>query len=259
MKNITLYLILTVLFCRIHCIGDEAQETFSDEFKPPFSHFIEKEAEPSFSSEPYIHPKLVEELSLFHVFTFSPERLERIVAVSLSSSYDEPVFHHLDWVSYERSESDSFPDTFSYRFIGKMENGIHVLLTSEQGGGTGRFMNFLYLVFEKDNAFDPDTTHLAERIIVKRVGDYYLGDRWYGDAEVKGNKIFVSAGGWHPCYYNTHEAYEIDLSEYQGPKPPVNLLPDISAKWPGVRRFDDFFSRNKSALVILRICMMKRP
>jgi hypothetical protein len=156
----------------VFCLGQNLQEELYNHLNNFFPQAMREKTVPSFFSEAYIHLRLVETLDVCHV---SSHYSESIDAANYSFSYNEEIFHDRGCIYYQRTESNYFPDRFSYKYMGKAENGIHVLLTADQAGGSGGFMNFLYLVFEKDEAFEDDNNQIIERTLVKRVGDTYMG------------------------------------------------------------------------------------
>lgn len=77
--------------------------------------------------------------------------------------------------------------SFDYRYIGQTEDGVHVLHTSYWGGGSGVFKDLMLVTIEED----------SERLLIRKLGEITLGDRWSGELSVTGNEIFVGKDkGW---------------------------------------------------------------
>jgi hypothetical protein len=91
---------------------------------------------------------------------------------------------------------------FGYQYVGKTDTGIHILLTSDWGGGSGVFRRLMFVVFEIDKGIVCDWEKLSihsaeERLLIKKLGEIGLGDRWSGELRVDGNKLFVGKDeGW---------------------------------------------------------------
>jgi len=81
---------------------------------------------------------------------------------------------------------------FSYERIGTLTNGIHVVETSDNGGGTGVFKSLLLIRFAVDFEYT-DTGARRDRVVMKRLGEVTLGDRYGGTVTVKGNAVEIAA------------------------------------------------------------------
>lgn len=81
---------------------------------------------------------------------------------------------------------------FSYRYIGS-SNGIHVLMTIENGGGSGHFFNVMLVTLEEDEELSfYDGVTVSNRVCITRLGFISLGDRFDGTVCVIGNKLKIS-------------------------------------------------------------------
>jgi hypothetical protein len=65
--------------------------------------------------------------------------------------------------------------SFSYRVLGVTPGGTHVLHTADYGGGSGIFMNLLFVRIEQDTYIE--NGKFRTRTLLKSLGDYPLGDR----------------------------------------------------------------------------------
>jgi len=106
-------------------------------------------------------------------------------------------------------------------YIGKTNQDVYVLLTDECTGGRGQFKGLLFLTIEVD-PYLTDEDGERERVIIKRVGEHFLGDRWFGQVDVKSNQVLVVTEGYH------HHAIEpqsvtLDLQHFF-PSRPMNPI-----------------------------------
>ncbi len=83
---------------------------------------------------------------------------------------------------------------FQYQHLGRLANGIHVVKTSENGGGSGTFMDLILVKFLVDTEYG-DGGALRNRLIMMRAGEFVLGDRYNGSIEVHSNQISIGPGG----------------------------------------------------------------
>lgn len=196
-------------FCFFICLASLgfAQVELSKEMKMHFPPALAEGSPLSFSGDPYISPEWIEKLNVG--ICEASSYYERSIAVNFHARR-----HNID-LKIEGSRMDRTtwggfnPAYFDYEFVGKTDHDIYVLKTSDCGGGSGHFITFLFLAFEKDVTFLHG--ELQERILIRKIGETYMGDRWSGRAEVIGNTLHIGPGSWW-CGGDTHEAYEIDLS-----------------------------------------------
>ena len=100
------------------------------------------------------------------------------------------------------SDGETNRQEFGYEYVGMTKSGIHVLYTSGSGGGSGVFKNLLLLAFEYDNGISCDLDKKTiqptrKRLLLKKLGEIALGDRWDGELKVEGNSIFIGKDkGW---------------------------------------------------------------
>lgn len=162
----------------------------------------------SFSRPPYIHPKIIEDLS-----TWDSDTGDQVTAINLLDSQDSnryfgdiltrktpgssPFVYVMEEVAGSQTKA-----IFGYRYIGTTRSGIHVLCTSSSGGGSGVFVNLMLLTLHRERGLSCDWGKLSvhpgeERIVLHKVGEIGLGDRWDGELRVEGDKIFVGKDhGW---------------------------------------------------------------
>lgn len=158
-----------------------------------------------FENEPFIHPKIIEDIS-----TWESDKGEQVVSINLLESMDTNRYFgdiktsgkNTPFVFYEKTDECEKTNCsmgapgFGYRLIGITSSDIYVLFTESSGGGSGRFRSLLLVSLEKDKglSFDKKSNVFRldrERLIVKKLSEIPLGDRYEGDISVKGNIIHV--------------------------------------------------------------------
>jgi len=156
----------------------------------------------SFERSPYINPKVVQDLT-----TSLSDHGDQVVAINLLDSqkcnrYSADVKTQKTKGKHPFVYIQDGGTQFGYQYIGFTTSGIHVLQTSESGGGSGTFESLLFLAIEYDKGFsinlDEKSTRLDRpRLLIKKLGETSLGDRWSGDLKVKGNELFIGKDkGW---------------------------------------------------------------
>jgi hypothetical protein len=83
------------------------------------------------------------------------------------------------------------PGWFEYRRLGTLASGVHVLETWDNGGGSGIFTNLLFVKFSVDQEHTGDGRR--QRLVMTRLGEEPLGDRFDGSVRIKGNVIEIGA------------------------------------------------------------------
>jgi hypothetical protein len=156
----------------------------------------------SFERSPYINPKVVQDLT-----TSLSDHGDHVVAINLLDSQKSNRYHgdvkvrkikgKQPFVYFQENGTQ-----FGYQHVGTTTSGIHVLLTSESGDGSGTFESLLLLTIEDDkglsiNLDEKSTRQDRPRLLLMKLGSTCLGDRWSGDLKVKGNELFIGKDkGW---------------------------------------------------------------
>jgi uncharacterized protein len=163
-------------------------------------------ADHSFTKAPFISPMIVDDLS----GSVSDEG-DQIIAINLTDSVDSNRYSCEVKVQKSANESPFVycetpgeegerPESFGYQFVGRTTSGIDVLQTRESGGGTGVFENLLLVRVDVDaggSALEPaggrnqTLTFKKKRLVIKKLGEIGLGDRWSGRLKVAGNEISI--------------------------------------------------------------------
>ena len=168
----------------------------------------------SFVRAPFVHPRIVKDLT-----TWLSDTGDQVVAVNLTDSNWSNRYHGEVEASFERCSRVRWqgPERswFSYRYVGMTEAGVHVLRTSDSGGGSMVAKAVLFFVLELDYGFSHGWTNFwslpaatptvpgqagarivrpdRQRIVLRKLGYYALGDRWSGDLAVRGNDLLIGA------------------------------------------------------------------
>ncbi len=160
----------------------------------------------AFDKSPFISPKIIQDFA-----TWSSDNGDAIVAINVleaqgSNRYcgDALVRNtpgEYPYVYHETATAGSFSE-FGYRYVGRTSSGVYVLHTTDCGGGSGVYHNLMLVTFEYDQSlncdWDKNVVQPGEkRILIKKQGEFALGDRWDGKLSVKGDSIFVGQDvGW---------------------------------------------------------------
>jgi len=80
---------------------------------------------------------------------------------------------------------------FYYHWLGKLADDTHVLETGSSGGGSGFFMDLMFIRFSEDEIFWEGKKE--KQLLMSIVGTHRLGDRYNGDIKVYPDKIFIPA------------------------------------------------------------------
>jgi uncharacterized protein len=162
--------------------------------------------EPSFTAAPFVSPRIVNELS-----TWISDHGDQVVAINLidsqgSNRYFGDVETRRDgagtYVSYrtpgdEPGERDA---EFGYTHVGRTAAGIDVLRTRDSGGGSGVFEGLLLVKLERSETGGElrptggktqTFTFKKPLLLLRRLGEIGLGDRWDGDIKVTGDQIAI--------------------------------------------------------------------
>jgi uncharacterized protein len=162
--------------------------------------------EPSFTTAPFISPRIINDLS-----TWISDQGEQVVAINLTDSqgsnrYFGDVETRRDgagtYVGYrtpgdEPGERDA---EFGYTHVGRTASGIDVLRTRDSGGGTGVFEYLLLVKLERSETGGEikwtggksgTFTFKKPRLLIRKLGEVGLGDRWEGDIKITGDQIAI--------------------------------------------------------------------
>jgi hypothetical protein len=90
----------------------------------------------------------------------------------------------------EVEEGDNLDGYFTYRRLGKLRNGWHVLRIGDNGGGPSVFEALLLVRFRLDREYGES---VRQRLLMERRGMIRLGDRYEGRIRILGDSITLTA------------------------------------------------------------------
>jgi hypothetical protein len=149
----------------------------------------------TYEGEP-IHPVLVHEFSNWLSDGVSPI----VVSVDLISAFNtnkypqDEVKKRENWRYVEKEEMHGnirVYESFYYRWLGKMADGTHVVETGESGGGSGFFMDLMFIRFSEGEIMVENEKR--PQLLMSIVGIYLLGDRYDGEIIVHPDRVFIPA------------------------------------------------------------------
>ena len=176
----------------------------------------------SFTRAPFVNPRILHEMG-----GWLSDTGDLVVAINLTDANDSNRFStsgdevealqsagRCPFVWWRKApEADGWSrESFGYRYIGMTDSGVLVLKTASSGGGSGTFMDLLFLAVERGHGIaddaEPEDGGVIRadrgRIVLRKLGTIVLGDRWDGELRVRGNDLFLGRDeGWfenHPDY-----------------------------------------------------------
>ena len=167
---------------------------------PPLSiqsALAEANAKFTYKGKP-IHPKLVQEFATWLSDFCRP----KTISVDIAAAFDTNEYSDYDvkikrngYVYFQEEKTSGY---FYYKWLGRLKNGLHVLLTGDSGGGSGVFMDIYFVKFSIDKGFSPQGQPYP-RLLMSIIRVYPLQDRYEGQIEVlpEENKVILGWGGSH--------------------------------------------------------------
>ena len=165
----------------------------------------------SFARAPFVHPLVLQEISTPLGSSSSP------TVVSLTEAEDDDRYDgEVEIVPVEgecpvlRWDKEPWPGGawagyFGYQYVGRTDSGVQVFFILESGGGSGSFRNLLLAVIEfaEETPPAPGAREGAagpagrERIVLRKLDEVPLGDRWDGKIRIRGNELWIGEdNGW---------------------------------------------------------------
>ncbi len=167
----------------------------------------------SFSKAPYISPMIIHDLTV----SCSDSR-DSVLSVDLSSQDHVNKYYGDIKILKKNKQRKQIRDfiyveydgvNFGYDYIGKTASNVHILLTTEFTGGSMVSHSILFLVFTEKRIlkYNDDRSKLTlttDGVILKKLGDMGMGDRWKGELKIIGNEIYLGKDtGWFSKKYPT--------------------------------------------------------
>lgn len=143
-----------------------------------------------------VHPQAFERLSVMIA-----DVLPVAVAVDLDGCRDTEIFEGPPAVSGRRVTCElpgegghNGKAYFAYEHLGAAPCGVHALVTYESGGGTAVFTSLLLVRFERDREWEwqEGGGRPRERVLMRRVGEFGLGDRFDGEFRLSGGVLTIT-------------------------------------------------------------------
>jgi hypothetical protein len=158
----------------------------------------------SFNKAPYINPRIIQDLSCW-----ISDQGDQVVAINILESqksnryFSDPKATETKgknpFISVESAVVESGQtniSSFCYQLVGQTSSGVYVLGTSDSGGGSAILKNLMLVKFEYNNGISCDLNKDVigvekKRLLIKKLGEIALGDRWDGELSVVGNSIRI--------------------------------------------------------------------
>ena len=136
-----------------------------------------------------IHPLLIKQFEPW----ISDARPPITVEVNLTAAWDSNEYAAEFKTNSNGVVSINLPEgaSYAYRHLGRLRDGIHVLRTSESGGGSGVFEAILFVRFRTRLAYLADGVKQGQQIFLQVVRRYPLGDRDGAEVVVKQDHVIV--------------------------------------------------------------------
>ena len=158
------------------------------------SDFQEADSQFSYQGQP-IHPGLVQEFSSWISDTELPTTISVDVAAPHRNEYMESDVRAASGKRVCLDSRDIATDQkdggwFCYEWLGKLNNGLHVLKTADGGQFGGIFLNLFFVRFDKGEGYTQEGEK-RERLLMTIARTFVLGDRDDGEIEVQADKVIV--------------------------------------------------------------------
>lgn len=196
----------------------------------------------SFAQAPFVNPRIIHDFS-----TWLSDVGDHVTEINLTDAqrsnryYGEPSVHDTDRLCPFVYSGDSEKGFFGYSYVGITDRGVHVLYTADSGGGSGVFINLMFLAVELSHGIlatgDPRSGGVVradkERVVLRKLGEIGLGDRWSGELQVRGNDVFVGRDrGWFAASGGTGG----DGNWSEDRLVPIDIAPEAPLDFSGNRR-----------------------
>jgi len=142
----------------------------------------------TYKSKP-IHPGLVEEFNTWLSDNCNPIT----ISVDVAAADDTNEYSDSDIEStpngYVSNQKES-GEYFRYKWLGRLNNGLHVLEVAEGGGGSGEFKSLFFIKFDEGVGITPEGKQY-DRLLMTIVRGVTLGDRDSGEISVSPDKVIL--------------------------------------------------------------------
>jgi len=141
----------------------------------------------TFRGQP-IHPGLIQEL-----LPWLSDEYPTTLSVDVRAAYDSNEYQSREVTVRKGRVELSSGGRFWYERLGVLRDGTQVLRTTRDTGGTGRFMDLLFVRFETGAARNTDGSSRPQ-LVMELIYSFGLGDRDNSDVRVLSDRVVVSPG-----------------------------------------------------------------
>lgn len=140
-----------------------------------------------------IHPGLIKEFQNW----LSDYRPPITVTLDVGAAYDTN--EYADAVTPGRDGGVSVllgdgGERFTYKRLGRLDSGVHVLLTREKSAGTGIFQSLTFVRFHLGQGFDRDGIGPSTRLLMSVVRVYAIVGPKLPDIRITGKGVRIKSG-----------------------------------------------------------------
>jgi hypothetical protein len=149
-----------------------------------------------------IHPAIVHAFSAWLSDSTTAVMAMDVSAATDSNQYGQPVRTTqggLHEITLETDPDSGRESTFGYWYLGGLRGGVQVLETVDSGGGSGQFMDLVFLRCEVVTIAGQD------HLLLKYVDQFGLGDRFTGEIMLRGDHLAIVAQPLNP-YHGLQES-----------------------------------------------------
>ncbi len=156
-----------------------------------------------------IHPRAVKDL-----VSWVADPLPGPIAIDVEGTFDTNRY----FGDYEtRADGFVFVDLtqkyvketgwFSYKHLGRLQNGYHVIRTFDNAGGTGVFQSLLLVEALVDFEYEGNGAR-RQALVLRRRGEFGIGDRYDGTIQIDPKRNRITVG---PDKQNIDKPYVIRI------------------------------------------------
>lgn len=156
-----------------------------------------------------VHPRAIQDLC-----SWVADRLPGPIAIDVAGTFDSNRY----FGDYKIQDNGNvFIDLtqhlledkgwFSYKHLGRLANGLHVIRTFDNGGGTGEFQSILLVQFRLDYEYE-DNGKRRSVLVMRRRGQFGIGDRYNGKIKLDARRNRITVG---PDKRNVDKAFTIKI------------------------------------------------
>jgi len=185
-RRIYQYTLLALSLCSLFATTTKAQ-SIDELLKEVNSKFY-------FKGEP-IHPELL------HAFNSSMADAPIVMTVDLCNGFHSNLCHHKAVADgkFVTEHLDNLPGndegSYTYEYLGKLDNGVHVVRTQCNGGGSGMFVDLLFVSFKIRKTYDYNGK-LQEQLLMTLEKCYNIGDRISSKVILSKNSVTIDKPIW---------------------------------------------------------------